>query len=84
MAAYIPVTNELVAKHGGTYLARTQSHVQIEGDDQPARTRVIIEWPNRDAALRFMNDPAYAPHLQARTAGSQSTHFIVDGIDDLS
>lgn len=84
MDAYIPVATSLVATHGGTYLARTASHTQIEGTYQPARTRVIIEWPNRAAALRFMGDPSYAPHLEARTAGSESTHFLVDGIDDLA
>ncbi|WP_136443951.1 DUF1330 domain-containing protein [Pacificoceanicola onchidii] len=84
MAAYIPTATRLVAEHGGRYLARTTSHEQIEGPDQPARTRVLIEWPSRDAALRFMNDPAYVPHLSARTKGSESVHFLVDGIDDLA
>ncbi|MEL7098750.1 MAG: DUF1330 domain-containing protein [Pseudomonadota bacterium] len=83
MAAYVPVANATVAKHGGRYLARTSSHRQIEGNDQPVQTRVIIEWPSRDAALRFMADPDYAPHLAARTAGSDRTDFLVDGIDDL-
>ena len=83
MAAYIPAANAALAKHGGSFLARTSSHTQVEGKDQPAKTRVIIEWPSRDAALRFMADPDYAPHLAARTAGSDSTHFLVDGIDDL-
>lgn len=83
MEAYIPAANAAVALHGGKYLARTSSHMQIEGTDQPARTRVIIAWPSKDAALRFMADPGYAPHLAARSAGSDSTHFLIDGSDDL-
>ena len=31
-----------------------------------------------------MSDPAYVPHLKARTAGSNSHHFLIEGKDDLS
>jgi quinol monooxygenase YgiN len=30
------------------------------------------------------NDPAYVPHLKARTAGSNSHHFLIEGRDDLT
>ena len=81
---YIGPANALVAKHGGRYLARTASHEQIEGETQDAALRIIIEWPSRQAALAFMNDPGYAPHLKARTAGSNSFHFLVEAQDDLA
>ncbi|MEO0627793.1 MAG: DUF1330 domain-containing protein, partial [Bacteroidota bacterium] len=32
----------------------------------------------------FMNDPEYAPHLKARTAGSVSHHYLVQAKDDLA
>ncbi|MEL6314217.1 MAG: DUF1330 domain-containing protein [Pseudomonadota bacterium] len=82
--AYLPKVNALVAKHGGTYLARTQEHEQVEGVDMPAALRIVIQWPSRDAAHRFMNDPEYAPHLAARTNGSTSFHFLIEGKDDLA
>ena len=81
---YLPAANALVAKHGGTYLARTSSHEQLEGLDQPSALRIIIEWPTKDAARAFMDDPDYAPHLNARTNGSSSVHFLVEGKDDLA
>ena len=81
---YLPTANALVAKHGGTYLARTQEHTQVEGQDTPAALRIVIEWPSRDAAMNFMNDPDYAPHLAARTNGSESFHFLIEGKDDLA
>ena len=81
---YLPIANKLVEKHGGKYLARTASHEQVEGGDQPAALRIILEWPSREAAMNFMNDPAYKPHLEARTAGSDSYHFVIEGIDDLA
>ena len=81
---YLPAANKLVEKHGGRYLARTASHEQVEGDGQPAALRIILEWPSREAAMSFMNDPAYKPHLDARTAGSTSYHFVIEGKDDLA
>ncbi|WP_071210304.1 DUF1330 domain-containing protein [Marinomonas sp. S3726] len=81
---YIGPANELVAKHGGKYLARTSTHEQIEGETNEAALRIIIEWPSKNAALAFMNDPGYVPHLQARTAGSNSFHYLIDAKDDLA
>ena len=84
VADYIGPANKLVAQYGGKYLARTGSHEQVEGTDVPAALRIIIEWPSRQAALDFMNDAEYAPHLKARTAGSESYHWLVEAKDDLA
>ena len=81
---YLPAANKLVAKHGGKYLARTSSHEQVEGSDQAAALRIILEWPSKDAAMNFMNDSEYKPHLDARTAGSESFHFVIEGKDELA
>ncbi|WP_299621114.1 DUF1330 domain-containing protein [uncultured Tenacibaculum sp.] len=82
--AYIAETGVIVKKHGGKYLARTASHEQIEGDDAGAALRIILEWPPKEAALNFMKDPEYVPHLKARTAGSVSHHFLIEAKDDLA
>lgn len=81
---YIGPANALVAKHGGRYLARTASHQRLEGDGEDAALRIILEWPTKEAAIAFMNDPEYVPHLKARTAGSISHHFLIEAKDDLS
>ena len=83
IAEYIGPANALVAQYGGKYLARTSSHERLEGNGDDAALRIIIEWPSKEAALGFMNDAAYKPHLQARTAGSHSEHFLIEGKDDL-
>jgi len=82
--AYIGPANALVAKYGGKYLARTASHERLEGQGEAAALRIIIEWPSQEAAKKFMNDPEYVPHLKARTAGSNSHHFLIEGKDDLA
>ncbi len=81
---YIGTANRLVAEHGGKYIARTSSHEQLEGDTQEAALRIIIEWPSKEAAEAFIHDPGYAPHLKARTAGSVSHHYLIEGKDDLA
>ena len=80
---YIESASRLVAQHGGKYLARTSSHERLEGEGEDAALRVLIEWPSKEAAVAFMNDPAYRPHLKSRTAGSISHHFLIEGKDDL-
>ena len=81
---YIGPANALVARHGGTYLARTASHGRLEGEGEDAALRIIIEWPSKEAAEAFMRDPAYQPHLKARTDGSNSHHVLIEGKDDLA
>ncbi len=82
--AYLPVANRLVAKHGGKYLARTANHEQTEGEKKEAALRVILEWPSKEAAMAFMNDPEYIPHLKARTEGSVSHHYLIEAKDEFS
>ena len=84
IADYIGPANALVAQHGGKYLARTASHDRLEGEGEDAALRIIIEWPSKEAAVAFMDDAAYVPHLEARTAGSNSHHFLIEGKDDLA
>ena len=81
---YIEPATALVARHGGKYLARTGSHQRLEGQSEDVALRIIIEWPSKDAADAFMGDPEYQPHLQARTVGSVSHHFLIEGKDDLA
>ena len=81
---YLPTANRSVAKYGGKYLARTANHEQLQGDKKDAGLRVIIEWPSKEVANAFMNDPEYAPHLKARTEGSVSHHYLIEAKDEFS
>ena len=84
IADYLPTANRLIAKHGGKYLARTAEHEQIEGVPAQVGLRIIIEWPSKDAAQAFENDPEYKPHLDARLSNSTSEHILIAGKDDLA
>ncbi len=82
--AYLAASNRLVTKHGGQYIARTSNHERLEGNGESPALRIIIQWPSRQAALNFMQDPEYVPHLEARTAGSISHHTLIEGLDALA
>ena len=81
---YLPTANRLVTKHGGKYLARTSNHERLEGQSEAVALRIIISWPSKEAAKAFMDDPEYVPHLEARTNGSVSNHFLIEEKDDLA
>ncbi len=81
---YLGPAGDIIAGHGGKYLARTATHERLEGAGDEVGLRIILEWPDMDAAKAFMNDPAYAPLLAARHAGSISHHVLIDGVDDLA
>lgn len=81
---YIGSANKLVSQYGGKYLARTDRHERLEGDRESPVLRIIIEWPSRQAAIDFMNDPGYVPHLKARAQGSVSHHALIEARDDLA
>lgn len=77
---YVAQTSSIVTRHGGKYIARTSNHERLEGQAENPAMRVIIEWPSIQSAKAFMSDPDYVPHLKARTAGSTSNHFVVEGL----
>ena len=85
-ADYVEPSARAMARHGGKYLARTVSHERLEGKAQGNEPvmRIIIEWPSREAAIGFMEDPEYIPQLEARTKGSISHHFLIEGKDDIA
>ncbi len=81
---YLPVATKVMDRHGGRYLAKTATHEVIEGENREVGLRIVIEWPSKDAARAFENDPEYRPHPETRLANSRSHHALIEGQDDLS
>jgi uncharacterized protein (DUF1330 family) len=81
---YLSQVTAIVHQYGGHYLARTAQHERLEGEGEAPGVCVIIEWPNRNAALDFMQDASYAPLLKARSQGSISHHHLVAAMDDVT
>jgi uncharacterized protein (DUF1330 family) len=79
--SYLAEVTPLVHQHGGKYLARTPNHERVEGDGDSPGLFVLLEWPSKEAAEAFYNDPAYEANRKARLAGSESHMFLVEGAD---
>ena len=77
---YVENVPALIRKHGGVYRVRGGDLQILEGDWCPSRL-IVLEFPDRDAALAFHNDPEYEPYRNLRQSISDSSLVIVDGHD---
>ena len=78
---YAANVHDLVQKHGGKYLSRSASIETMEGDAPDSTLIALLEFPTRDSAHAFANDPAYAPFATSRRAGSVSRFHLIDDTD---
>ncbi|MEO1293019.1 MAG: DUF1330 domain-containing protein [Pseudomonadota bacterium] len=78
---YAANVHDIVAKHGGRYLARSGNIETLEGADKDATLIALIEFPTREALHAFAADPAYAPYGKARQDGSESRFHMIDDTD---
>jgi len=77
---YIPAVHDIVAKHGGRYIAQSTEVTVLEGNEPAPSVSVILEFPDRAAAESFYSDDAYKPWLESRLAGSTGTALMFDGV----
>lgn len=76
---YVRQVPAFVEKHGGQYLVRGGEPQGQEGDWRPQRL-VIIEFPTRDDALAFLNDPDYQPVAAIRHTAADTNLIVADGV----
>lgn len=77
LADYLAVVPQLVLKHGGRYVVQTGEIERIEGSRDRTDGVVILEFPDRDAAMAFLNDPDYESPKAARLANTISETILV-------
>lgn len=78
---YAARVHEIAARHGGRYLSRSGNIDTLEGKPLNSTLVALIEFPSKDAARAFANDPDYAPFAQARKAGSVGNFHLLDDTD---
>ena len=76
---YRAAVPNVLAAHGGRYLARGGAVTVMEGPSSNRRL-VVIQFPDRAAAEAFYASPAYKPLLEMRLAATTSTLVIADGV----
>ena len=78
---YAEAIPAFIEKHGGRYIVRGEAPTVMEGDWAPKRL-VILEFPARENARAFLDDPD-APSLFAlRHRTTESRLVLVDGSTD--
>ncbi len=69
----------MLDKYGGRYLVVGGDPAVIQGDECP-KSVVLLEFPTREAAKSFYNDPEYEPLVISGSLSSKELHFVlVDG-----
>lgn len=77
--SYVAAVTPLVAKHGGTYLARGGETTPVEGRPPDGRI-VILAFPDLTAARAFLAAPEYQPVVALRHQAATSRVYIVEGV----
>lgn len=77
---YRAVTPGTVAAAGGRFIARGGAATALEGGPVPGRT-VIVEFPNRQAALDWYHGEAYTAARALRAGAATGRMYVVDGVD---
>jgi len=80
-AGFSPYIAEIpahISRHGGQYIVQGAVPTPVEGDWTPQRM-VIIEFPSRDNAEAFLNDPDIQDLFKVRHATTTSRLVLVDG-----
>ncbi len=71
----------IAEKHGGRYLSRSGNIDVLEGKPLENTLIALIQFPDKEAAIAFANDPEYAPYSKARQEGSESRFQLIDDTD---
>ncbi len=75
---YIDKIPEFIEKHSGRYIVQGEVATVMEGDWEPQRM-VVLEFPSRDAAKAFLQDPDAQPLFEIRHKTTTSKLVLVDG-----
>ena len=76
---YVVQVPAILAAYGGRYVVRSGATEAVEGE--PPGRIVILEFPDRAAALAWRNSDAYQAILPIRDAASTSRVYVVDGYE---
>ena len=65
---------------GGRYLVRGADVTVLEGDPPPERT-VVLQFPNRQAALDWYHGDGYTAARALRKDAARLSIYVVDGLE---
>ena len=75
---YRPLAAASIARFGGRFIMRGGKVDLLEGEPEPERI-VVIEFPDKETALRWYRSVEYQTALKIRLAASRGRVFVVEG-----
>ncbi|MEE4235293.1 MAG: DUF1330 domain-containing protein [Anderseniella sp.] len=75
---YAEAAPDVIAAHGGRFLARGGRHQQMEGAGKPRN--VVIEFPSFEDAVNCWNSPGYQAARAKREGAGDVDIVIVEGV----
>ena len=75
---YVRQVPDFIKKHKGTYLVRGGESEVREGNWHPGRL-IILEFPDREHADAFLDDPEYQAIAAIRHAAAETNAILVEG-----
>lgn len=75
---YVRQVPDFIEKHKGSYLVRGGELEVREGNWHPQRL-IILEFPDREHANAFLEDPEYQTVAAIRHAAAETNALLVEG-----
>ena len=79
LAEYRRRNTDVVAAHGGRFVARGGQHETLEGDWSPVRL-VIMEFPDLESARAWYESDEYQALRELRQSASDTEIVMVEGV----
>ena len=79
---YVARAPDYVKKYGGNYIVRGGDAAVVEGDWLPSRF-VVVEFPSREKAQAFLDDPEHQAVADIRRSSTTSNMILVDGCGEV-
>ena len=76
---YKPLSAASITAAGGRFLVRGGAFEVLEGEAPAGRT-VLIEFPDRDAAIAWYRSDEYGEARKVRQGASVARLYVVDGL----
>ncbi len=77
LAKYRESAQAALEKHGGSLLCASPKLTRLEGDDPLPSIAGVLSFPDRDAALGWINDPTLADVHALRQASGKTDIVLV-------
>lgn len=71
---------EVFRQSGGNLLVADEAPLALEGE--PPDKVVVMQFPDRETARRFLESPAYRAIAEDRKAGAAARAVLVRGLED--